>query len=72
MGMPVAKKCQICANAATPINVYFETIEGYNNHIKDKHNNDPTKYIADAYRCNKCAQYFDDCASLTQHLTSCR
>ncbi len=61
MGMPTAKKCEHCTS-----DVYFETWEGYNNHIKIAHPNKPFK--GDAYRCDECGnKYFDSCNELNDH-----
>ncbi len=68
MGMPTAIKCTLCAQAANPINVYFETIAGYNNHIKEAHNS--TNYIGTACKCYVCNTYHDTCNALTNHLST--
>jgi hypothetical protein len=63
MGMPVAKKCEFCT-----IDLYFETIESYNNHITVAHRKSTSDYIGDAYECDVCgAKYFDDCDAVNAH-----
>ncbi len=64
MGMPVAKKCDVCKN----VDLYFERIEDYNIHVRDNHTGIP--YLGDAYRCNVCHQYFDDVNSFLNHITT--
>jgi hypothetical protein len=65
--MPKAKKCQLCNN----INLYFETIESYNIHLRDNHaSNVPADYIGDAYQCNICKKFFDQETDFVQHILS--
>jgi len=69
MGMPTAIKCKYCAQAANPIDIYFEIIAAYNNHINKVHNKtNPSDYVGTACKCHICNNYFDDCATYQAHL----
>ncbi len=70
MGMPTAIKCRYCeTNSANPVNIYFETIEDYNNHIKEVHNI-TIEFLGTACKCPICNTYHDTCNALATHLSS--
>jgi hypothetical protein len=63
MGMPIAKKCELCAVGTKNC---YETIIEYDNHVRTYHNTD-TGLLGDRWKCNVCSEFFVSCGDLTKH-----